>query len=299
MSDRPGPPDPPLFFPEPDRGVLVVEGPERVSWLNGVVTCDVTRVEPERGVFGLLLSKQGKVQTELRIVASSSALFLSVAPGTPAEAASDLERMLVMEDAELSDQSGSLTTVTLLGAGASALLRAVTEPLAVAWGALSRGGLSSIELIVERQVLERACAALEAAGACRASDESWQALRVESGTGAFGRDYGPTDNPHEAGLDRQAVDWAKGCYLGQEVVFMQDARGRVKRRLVALRVESGVPAVGSPIVGPSGEAAGEVTSVVAAPGGAFALGRVLAPHFEPGTRLVTAGFPAEVRRPPL
>jgi len=292
-------PDATLLLLEGDRGVLVVEGPDRVTWLNGVITCDVVRVTPEHGALGLLLNKQGKIQTELRVVASSSALFLSVSPGTAAGVAVDLERMLVMEDAEVSERGPELAVVTLYGGGAALLARALPDPAKVAWGGIQRGGVATAELIVERGGLERACAALEAAGAQRATRESWLAFRVAHGLGAFGQDFGPDDNPHEAGLERQAVDWSKGCYLGQEVVFMQDARGRVKRRLVALQITGGLPAAGTPVQAPSGDAAGEMTSAVAVPGGALALGRIRAPHFEPGTKLVAAGFPAEVRKTPL
>jgi tRNA-modifying protein YgfZ len=102
-----------------------------------------------------------------------------------------------------------------------------------------------------------------------------------------------------AGLDRSAVSWSKGCYLGQEVVFMQDARGKLKRRLVPLAVPTGVPAAGAEVRSATDEVVGEVTSVAATENGAVVFARVRAPHYEPGTALSVAGFPAEVTPGPV
>ena len=117
------------------------------------------------------------------------------------------------------------------------------------------------------------------------------------GVGLFGKDYGPSDNPHEAALERRAIAWNKGCYLGQEAVFMQDARGKVKRRLVVLRVMAPQAiSEGAPIERASGERVGEATSISdgARFGEYFALGKVQAPDFEPGSELVVGGSPARV-----
>ncbi|HEY4106112.1 MAG TPA: glycine cleavage T C-terminal barrel domain-containing protein, partial [Polyangiaceae bacterium] len=114
----------------------------------------------------------------------------------------------------------------------------------------------------------------------------WDAFRIAQELGRFGIDYGEQDNPHEAALDRRAVSWNKGCYLGQEVVCMQDMRGKLKRRLVALQLDSAeLPPAGAEVTaGTRGEpeAVGEVTSSALNPltGKAVALARVKSPYFE-------------------
>jgi tRNA-modifying protein YgfZ len=283
---------------EADRGILAVSGSERATWLNGVVTCDATQAVPGRAVFGLLLSKQGKIQTDFVLLASSVRLFLAVAPGTVEVARAELERMLVMEDAELTDVSGELALVSLVGGGAPELARTVSTAGSRVTGDIERPGLPGVVLLVPRGELPSALASLEAAGAVRPSPTEWETVRLARHAPSFGRDYGPGDNPHEAGLERSAVSWTKGCYLGQEVVFMQDARGKLKRRLVPLSVPAGVPAVGAELRSGPGEVVGEVTSVAPLGTGAVAFARVRAPHFEPGTRLVVSGFPAEVAPAP-
>jgi tRNA-modifying protein YgfZ len=115
------------------------------------------------------------------------------------------------------------------------------------------------------------------------SAQAWDAARVELGLPTFGEDYDLGDNPHQASLERRAVSWQKGCYLGQEVVFMQDARGKVKRRLVRLSWASKVPLVsGARVTTAEGVDVGQVTTV----GAGQALARLNAPHFEEGTSLM-------------
>jgi folate-binding Fe-S cluster repair protein YgfZ len=83
MSEATAPQDPLTYVVvEAERGVLAVSGSDRVTWLNGVVTCDAALASPGRAVFGLLLSKQGKIQTDFLLLASTERLFLTVAAGT-------------------------------------------------------------------------------------------------------------------------------------------------------------------------------------------------------------------------
>jgi tRNA-modifying protein YgfZ len=284
---------------EAERGVLAVSGSDRVAWLNGVVTCDTTLATPERAVFGLLLSKQGKIQTDFWLLASEARLFLAVAPNTAELVRAEFDRMLVMEDAELEDMSADLVLLTLIGPKARELARSIASKSQWTMGDVDRPGLGGAVLLLPRADLDATVATLQAAGAVRPDAAEWQQIRLERQVAVFGADYGPGDNPHEAGLDRSAVSWSKGCYLGQEVVFMQDARGRLKRRLVPLSVPAGLPAVGAELRGTADEVVGEVTSVAPAGEGAIALARVKAPHFEPGTKLAVAGFPAEVAAGPV
>jgi folate-binding protein YgfZ len=285
-----------LVVVEADRGVLSVTGPERVSWLNGVVTCDVSIVGPERAGFGLLLSKQGKIQTDFYVLGDSERLLLAVAPGTAAAVQAELDRMLVMEDVELSDRSGELAVLSLHGPRAFELARVEAVNSGGVAGELDRTGSGGAVLLVRRSSVDEVLLRLESAGGVPSKNGDWSRVRVIRGVGLFGVDYGPSDNPHEATLDRRAIAWDKGCYLGQEAVFMQDARGKVKRRLVVLRVGEKVEvAAGLAIERPSGEQVGEVTSGTGAPSGErYALGKVLAPDCEPGTELVVGGAAARV-----
>lgn len=281
-----GPPDPVLVVLQPARGTLAVTGSEAKTWLNGLVTCDVTKVEPGRGAFGLVLNKQGKIQSEVEIVADEAGLLVGISPGVAERLLASLDKFLVMEDAELRDVSADYLWADFHGLGAAALAEAAAKACAGTASGIRFSSEAAATLIFERTELLELERFVERTPALRrAADADWEALRITQTLGRFGVDFGEADNPHEAALDRRAVSWNKGCYLGQEVVCMQDMRGKLKRRLVALSLDDGAdpPVVGAAVTATdSGEAVGELTSVARSPltGKLLALARVKSPYFD-------------------
>ncbi|HET7540204.1 MAG TPA: glycine cleavage T C-terminal barrel domain-containing protein [Polyangiaceae bacterium] len=292
-----GPPDPVLVVLQPARGTLSVTGSEAKSWLNGLVTCDVLKVEPGRGAFGLVLNKQGKIQSEVEIVASEEGLLVGVSPGVAERLLASLDKFLVMEDAELSDVSADYLWADFHGLSAAAQAEAAVKLCGGSAASIRYSEGAAATLVFERdQLLELERFVERTPALRRATDADWEALRISQAIGRFGVDFGDADNPHEAALDRRAVSWNKGCYLGQEVVCMQDMRGKLKRRLVALSLDAEAEApqvgVGSPVTaGDSSEAVGELTSVVRSPltGKLLALARVKSPYFDGNMPLGVAG----------
>ncbi len=279
-----------------ELGCLTVSGPDAKSWLNGLVTCDTHAVNRERGALGLLLNKQGKVQSDLALI-EGDAVYVSTAPGQAAKVHAELERMLVMEDAELAERSAELAFAFLHGAGALEAARACS--LALATGALDPTGHGGAALVFLRSDLDAASNELAAAGARLGDDDAWLELRLEGAWPEFGTDYTSSDNAHEASLDRRCISWTKGCYLGQEVVCMQDMRGKVKRRVACLELEGNVaPELRSAVLSGAGaQAIGHVTSAAFCRGPAkvLALAMLAAPHFEPGTLIEVPGVKGTVK----
>ncbi|HEV8246715.1 MAG TPA: glycine cleavage T C-terminal barrel domain-containing protein [Polyangiaceae bacterium] len=271
-----------------------MRGSEAKSWLNGVITCDVALVSEERGALGLLLNKQGKIQSDLVLVEASGTVFLSTAPGLDTKIQGDLERMLVMEDAELSNQSAELAFVFLHGKRAAELARACQ--LKLGFGAVDPTGHGGAAMVAERARLGDVERELVLLGATPDDGRGWLELRLEGAWPEFGVDYTSDDNPHQASLDRRSVSWSKGCYLGQEVVCMQDMRGKVKRRVACLELDSTVaPAAGSSVIS-SANTAGTVSSaaVSAERHQVLALAMLSAPYFEPGTPVEVGGAQGRV-----
>jgi folate-binding protein YgfZ len=237
------------------RDTLSVRGPDRKAWLDGLLTCAVTAVSETTAGYGLLLTKQGKIVTDVFLADSGQELFVGVAPGQGALVRQLLDRYLVMEDAELEGPSSPVAW--LLGAEPS-------QSDAVARGALTLGTWQT-QLLVTQSAAEVLPDAAD--------------LLAAHGLGIYGVDFGERDNPHEASLDRIAVSWTKGCYLGQEVVCMQDMRGKVKRRLVALDgssalLQASASAQPLEVLSSDGSVAGHVSSVHAAPGGTRVLASI-------------------------
>ena len=292
-----GPPEPVLVVLQPGRGTLSVTGSEAKSWLNGLVTCDVLRVEAGCGAFGLVLNKQGKIQSEVEIVASSEGLLVGVSPGVAERLIASLDKFLVMEDAQLSDVSSDYLWADFHGLGAAALAESAAKLCAGTAANIRFTSEAAATLVFERDELLELERFIERTPALRrGTDADWEALRIAQVFGRFGVDFGEADNPHEAALDRRAVSWNKGCYLGQEVVCMQDMRGKLKRRLVALALaeaaDASPPPVGTAVtVGDTAEAVGELTSVARSPltGKLLALARVKSPYFDGKLSLSVAG----------
>jgi folate-binding protein YgfZ len=253
------------------RDTLCVRGADRKTWLDGLLTCAVTGVGVGVGAYGLLLTKQGKIVTDVFLLDNGSELWVGVAPGHGSAVRELLDRYLVMEDAELEQPSEPLSwLVATQGSGADLA------------GVRARGALALATLQVELVLSSQAPSAeLPNSGE----------LLAEHGLGVFGVDFNERDNPHEASLDRIAVSWTKGCYLGQEVVCMQDMRGKVKRRLVAL---DGGPALGSSaaakeVLAADGSVAGQVSSVHSAPGGTRLLASISTSALESPAELSILG----------
>jgi folate-binding protein YgfZ len=277
-----------LLVEQPELGTLLVRGPDAQSWLNGLLTCDVKSLQPGQGAWGLALSKQGKIQSELNVLVTSDGLIASTAPGTHDSLRAALDEFLIMEDAELVSGAAEYTWLALHGPLSGNVAQAAAAGARGQTALIDWTGLGGAAVVVRRAEAAALVAALGAhTGVVRASQEEWQGVRIAYEIPEFGTDFGSQDNPHEAGLDRRAVSWTKGCYLGQEVVCMQDMRGKVKRRVVRLDAEGPAPvAVGTPVLA-GGEVAGEITSSALLPDGtrAMTLGRVTTKALESGQPL--------------
>ncbi len=288
-------------FAAPWLGTLVVTGEDRVSWLNGLVTCDLTPLAaPGRGAYGLATSKVGRVLSDLIAVSTPDRVLVALPREREAPLAEAFERYLVMEDAELARAGDRFEWLLLHGPGAPALAAEVAGRVsALAAAPVDMSGRGGAALAFEPGALGPALEALRAAGVTPGDEAAWHDLRLAWGVPRFGVDFDEKTYPQEAGLERLAVSFQKGCYLGQEVVCRLEMRGHVHRRLVSLALEAPEPpAPGAPVSAPGGDAVGAVTSAARGegPGTARALAMVKYAHAETGAGLAVGGVPAKVER---
>jgi folate-binding protein YgfZ len=181
------------------------------------------------------------------------------------------------------------------GPRASEALEAARAAGAVG-GLLDVTGLGGAAVFAPVDV-SRAVAAALAGVATVGDDEGWEALRLERAVPRFGVDFDDTTYPQEAGLERAAVSFDKGCYLGQEVVCMLELRGHVKRKLAAVVLDSSrPPSRAAEVKDEAGAAVGEVKSAALSPTlkKAVALAMVKRAQAVPGSSLQVAGARAEV-----
>ncbi len=211
----------------PDRGVVELSGDDRVSFLQGLVSNDVTRAGPGTAVWTALLTPQGKWLADFFILAEGARLLL------------DCERA----------QAGMLVKqLSRYRLRAAVALRDASEAFAVhaAWG---DAPAADAVIAPDPRLPEAGWRVLAAApldGALPA--EAWQAHRLALGLPDGSRDMDERSVLLEAGFDELGgVSWTKGCYMGQELTARTKYRGLVKRRLVPVDIDGPMPAPGTPV----------------------------------------------------
>jgi folate-binding protein YgfZ len=284
-----------LVVPAADLATLVVTGSDRRTWLNGLLTCDLAPMKDGEAAYGLFVTQKGRVLADAILLLDGERVVVAVPRAPLAELKASLEHYLIMEDAELAD--GDFAVALVHGPRAGEVLGAMVSAGA-AGARLDRTGLGGAVVFIPAEaatrVREARDAAVAATGGALGDDAAWDALRIEQRVPRFGVDFDASTYPQEAGLEKRAVSFSKGCYLGQEVVCMLEMRGHVKRKLVAMSVVGDAPERGASVLDEAGEAVGAITSVVAQAGGAKAMAMVKRASAEPGQRLRVGSAAATV-----
>ncbi len=250
------------------RGIIRVTGPDRVSFVQGMVTNDVN---PGKPVYAALLTPKGHMVGDVRVVTLGEALLIETAAADVVLA--HLSKFLISEEAELAPAL-ELGVVGVIGPKAEALPGA----LATMPDLLGRG----VDMIFERPLPEPS-------GLPRVDEATYEVLRVEAGVPKWGVDLTESTIPLEANLER-AIHYQKGCYIGQEVIARATYRGQMAKRLTGLLLDEQAPEKGTELF--RGEKkVGFITSVVrsAMLDQFIALAYVHRDSLEPGTELKVAG----------
>jgi len=282
------------------RSTLVVTGADRLSWLNGLMTCDLAKSRPGDAAYGLIVARSGRVLADAFVLDDDTRLLLALPPTAVETLRQHFEHYLVMEDAAVAPASDVFETWFLHGPKSSELL----DHFRRAGGAgamLDRTGLGGAVVFAPRDVAAEMRAevgrAVTEVGGIVGDAAGWRALRLERGVPEFGEDFDDKTYPQEAGLEKVAVSFQKGCYLGQEVVCMLEMRGHVKRKLAPLVLETSfVPPAGTGVTDVASAPIGEVTSAVLSPtlGRAIALAMVKSAHVQPANVVLVGGARAKV-----
>ena len=285
-------------------GCLKATGEDALDLINRLSTNRVDHLEPGHWAPTVLTTDRGRIVDLLCVVHAGECVFLLTSPGQQQPVIEWLDKYTIMEDLEVMDVSDSAAVIALAGSGAAAALgiddeepeylpgRQYPAPTVNLGGydavAISRpmgGGLACRLLVLPGEAAPAAVAALADAGAVVADAGEWESLRVRSGGPAFGSEMGEPYNPLEAGLIG-AIDFTKGCYIGQEVIARLDSYHRVQKYMAVLRFSEGAEAAAGATLAHEGRTAGEVTSLYRAPGGELrGLGYVRTAAAEPGQTL--------------
>jgi folate-binding protein YgfZ len=217
-----------------DHVRLRLTGPDAVRYLNGQVTQDVRKLRPGHALPACVTNHKGKLEAFVHLTTDpTGALFIS-GPGDLRDFLPlRLEKYLIADDCVLEDLTESTALVHLI-APLEKLTPLLTESEIPA--ALPRFGPPGYDLWITPERLPFWLAQFP-----RLSPEDQSTLEVLHGVPAWGHELTPDLLPPEAGLDATAIDYHKGCYIGQEVISRIRSVGRVNRRLTALVQTEGPP----------------------------------------------------------
>jgi folate-binding protein YgfZ len=234
---------------------LRLSGGDAFRYLNGQITRDLKRLVDHEALAACILTPKGKLCALLSIHRAGGDLIVESDVEVGEALRERLERYLVADDVVITEESWP-------------------ERIHLFGDALEKAKKSSVDISLSRLAVTGCDLPPESLDATvELLDPSlFEILRIERGIPAWGSELGPETLPPEAGLDRTAIDYDRGCYPGQEVISRLKSIGRVNRLLHGFhgdRLRSGMK-----ILSPVGSELGTLTSVGGLPGtsGCVALG---------------------------
>ncbi len=248
-------PEKPAFSHWNPSAVLRVTGEDAATFLQGQYTNDL-QVAPatDGAVYGLWLNQKGKIVADsfVRRVAEKELWIVSYfSPATVIR--ERLEAYVVADEVDIADVTDGWAGLAWFGESPRSRLEG-------AWTfAGRRAAVATTEVIYPRSAGADVKAWL--GDATEISAQELERRRLRAGIPAVPRDLGLADLPNEGGLERTALSFSKGCYLGQEVMARLKSMGQVRRRLVRVRGAGPVPATGTTLF-LAERRVGEIRSIV-------------------------------------
>lgn len=288
------------------RTRIKVTGEDRVRWLNGMVTNTATLGGGD-GNYSLVLSPQGRIQADLEVFQTADGpLLLETDEAQRETLLKWLDHYIIMDDVALEDLRESKTAICVAGVTAAAAIGGGD----VAPMKMVATKITGCDVTVVRKepsavpTFEVWCNASDALtiwreliadGAAPAGWRAMEMLRIASGVPLFGRDITDKTLAQETGQTR-ALNFTKGCYIGQEIVERVRSRGAVHRMLSTFRLASLPETLPAPITADDKQI-GTLTSAADLPlaGGAFIAGLGIArlDALESGANLAVEGVAME------
>jgi folate-binding protein YgfZ len=249
-----------------DRAKFRVTGKDRTRFLNGQLTNDILGLHPGSAIYACALTAKGKLCADLFVAATDQNHYLDTEPVLRESLAARLEKYIIADDVTLedvTDQFGLFHLIEPKAPGPSESLEVLLS---------TRFGQAGFDLWFP---LGQAASVLERLNQHPLDAEALETLRIEQGVARWGTELSENVLPNEADLDKRAISYTKGCYLGQEVISRIKSLGHVNRHLRGLLPASDILVqVGDKLIDATetGKEVGFITSV----GRSRSLGRQIA-----------------------
>lgn len=245
-----------------DRGVLEIKGEEAETFLQGLVTADVTKAGEKRVLYGALLTPQGKFLFDFFLLRIGDAFYLESEGGRIEALKKRLSFYKLRAKVSIEEVTEKFRIFVFFGEGAVGACRLEEE---AGTARFYEDGL----LYVDPRTAKAGARALlpndgtvDVAGFEKADAEDYDRFRIALGLPDGSRDLEPEKAmPMDYGFDAlNAIDWEKGCYVGQEVTARMKHRGLARKGLFPVKVEGDPPAPGTAVMA-GGQEVGRLTSV--------------------------------------
>ena len=285
------------------QGKLVLAGEDRVRWLNGMVTNNVRDLALGHGVYSFVLSAQGRIQGDLVAYNRGDYLLVTTDREQAPTIGEIFDRYIIMDDVEVADISDKLAAVGVAGPKSREILvaagldvsqlepgqviDAVWREVGVSIARSAQPQMDGFEIWFASENVDAIWDALASAGAMPVGSDAFELYRIVRGIPRFGVDLRERDLPQETG-QQHALNFAKGCYIGQEIVERIRSRGNGHRMFTGFEVQGG-PAAKPPAAGTKVRAndkdVGEITGAARIP-------------FPSGERTLALGYVRREAAPP-
>ncbi len=258
-----------------------LSGEDQVRWLNGMITNSAQALQEGMSNYNFVLNAQGRIQGDLHAFRRANDFVLETTRDQRDVLMSWFDRYIIMDDVELTSLDEHLTAIGVAGPTSASVITKVGIPIEdLSAGTFTAATLGSTEITVchtddsilphyEIWISPRGVAslwsALIAAGAVPCGSGAVEMLRILSGSPRYGVDIRGRDLPQETNQTR-ALHFAKGCYLGQEIVERIRSRGTVHRSFGGFALTGHTPSAGA-ILSVDGKPVGELTSMATLPDG--------------------------------
>jgi folate-binding protein YgfZ len=236
-------------------GVVKITGTERISWLQGMITNDVQALKPGQGCYAAHLTPQGKMVAHMQVLVDDDTVWLSLERVSISNVVAAFDKLIIMEDAQITDMSSGYSILNVLGPKSPDVLSAWLGQKLTIGEPYSHRNLGDCRIVVSdlgydiwvpTGQVDHVLRSFVEHGATAIDHGTWDVLRTEAGIPVYGVDIDETTTMPELGS--QGISYDKGCYIGQEVVAKVKYIGHVNRKFVGLIL--------------SGKAAPELKSVI-------------------------------------
>ena len=293
------------------RGRICLTGNDRIRFLHGQITNDVKRLRVGEGCYAALTTGKGKMESDLNLFNLPDELLLDFEPGLTGRVSQRLEKFIVADDVQIVDVAPHYGLLTVQGPEADKVVRMVgllenMPECECAIAKISDATLGDIyvaklqrlsrpgfDVFVPNEslgaVADKLIAAAKSVDGRACGWQAFETARIEAGMPRYGADMDETNLPMEC-IKARAVNFNKGCYIGQEVLNRIHTMGHVAKELRGLRLAQDLrtlPNKGDKLVH-NGKEIGYVTSAVHSPAlnANIALGYVRREANQIGTELM-------------